>query len=73
MVLPTGAVFTLALISETLKLYGIEAARKTIIRELRNVADGLRKVHFHHISVLVDYMCFDGSLISSIVKEVLAS
>ena len=50
-------------------VFGIEAARKTIIRELRNVADGLKKVHFHHVSVLVDYMCFEGSLIASIDRH----
>ena len=53
----------------TWKLFGIEAARKAIIRELRNVADGLKKVHFHHVSILVDYMCFDGSLITSIDRH----
>ena len=35
----------------TWKLFGIEAARKAIIRELRNVADGLKKVQ---VSILVD-------------------
>ena len=50
-------------IHEIEKLYGIEAARKMIIKESRKVLEqqGL-DVDLRHLLILSDLMCFDGSI-----------
>ena len=52
-------------IHDVYKVLGVEAARKTIIQEIRNVlkAYGIY-INYRHISILCDYMTQKGTLIS---------
>jgi DNA-directed RNA polymerase II subunit RPB1 len=45
-------------IIETNEIFGIEAVRVLLIKELRAV---IKKVNYHHVSVLVDVMCNTGT------------
>ena len=46
-------------------IFGIEAARIALLRELTNMIEGAGKfVNYHHVSVIVDLMTRDGVMIS---------
>jgi DNA-directed RNA polymerase beta' subunit len=53
-------------ISTIYRLYGIEAAKQTIIDELNNTfsSDGATIINHAHMSVLIDMMTFTGGIIS---------
>ena len=46
------------------RLYGIEAARKSLIAEINKVFSGDLKLNYHHLSILCDVMCNSGELVS---------
>jgi DNA-directed RNA polymerase II subunit RPB1 len=46
------------------RLYGIEAARKSLISEIDKVFNGDMKLNYHHISILCDVMTNSGELVS---------
>ena len=46
------------------RLYGIEAARKSLISEINKVFSGDLKLNFHHISILCDVMTNSGEIVS---------
>lgn len=46
------------------RLYGIEAARKSLIAEINKVFIGDLKLNYHHLSILCDVMCNSGELVS---------
>jgi DNA-directed RNA polymerase beta' subunit len=46
------------------RLYGIEAARKSLISEIDKVFNGEMKLNYHHISILCDVMTNSGELVS---------
>ncbi len=50
-------------VSETLKIYGVEAARRAIINEVVSVFKpyGIN-VDFRHLSLIADVMTYDGGI-----------
>ena len=48
------------------QLFGLEAARTILIKEYRSIGTGgeFKSINYAHISVLVDYMCSTGKIIS---------
>lgn len=49
-------------IHEILNVYGVEAARETIVREVRHVFSSYGvSVNMRHLSLIADYMTFAGS------------
>ena len=44
------------------KTFGIEAARNSLLKEMRTVFNS--EINFHHYAVLTDNMCYTGSLVS---------
>ena len=46
------------------RLYGIEAARKSLICEINKVFAGDLKLNYHHISILCDVMTNSGEIVS---------
>ena len=47
---------------EIYKTFGIEAARNSLLKEMRTVFNS--EINFHHYAVLTDNMCYTGSLVS---------
>jgi len=46
------------------RLYGIEAARKSLICEINKVFAGDLKLNYHHVSILCDVMTNSGEIVS---------
>jgi DNA-directed RNA polymerase II subunit RPB1 len=46
------------------RLYGIEAARKALVKEVNMVFTGGLKLNYHHISILCDVMTNTGEIVS---------
>ena len=52
-------------VRENLNIFGIEAARATLLHEFNDVIEGAgASVNYHHLSILIDNICSRGYLIS---------
>jgi DNA-directed RNA polymerase II subunit RPB1 len=52
-------------VREILSIFGIEAARETLLYEFNDVIEGAgAEVNYHHLSILIDNICSRGYLIS---------
>ena len=52
-------------VREVLSIFGIEAARETLLHEFKDVIEGAgASVNYHHLSILIDNICSRGYLIS---------
>jgi DNA-directed RNA polymerase II subunit RPB1 len=52
-------------VREILSIFGIEAARETLLHEFNDVIEGAgAEVNYHHLSILIDNICSRGYLIS---------
>ena len=59
----SGLVHDIHVVHET---FGLEAARTILLKEYRSIGTGgeFKTINFAHISILVDFMCSTGKIVS---------